>query len=185
MTTRAWLSFHCCCQGHNKNLQPKASMKNKKPGQKAGFFWLPKDGAQGRTRTTDTRIFSPLLYQLSYLGKSDFRLRFRSVPCGTSGVIQTPLGLVQPQITFFFPSASRLKFLFIFKVFQILWRLAGGNCVAFIQPLAKVEISTALRAKRLVFFIDRFTANGTVGAGCFRCLFLTHVRFSPTGRYRF
>ena len=26
-----------------------------------------KDGAQGRNRTTDTRIFSPLLYQLSYL----------------------------------------------------------------------------------------------------------------------
>ena len=27
-----------------------------------------KDGAQGRNRTTDTRIFSPLLYRLSYLG---------------------------------------------------------------------------------------------------------------------
>ena len=27
-------------------------------------------GAQGRNRTTDTRIFSPLLYQLSYLGVS-------------------------------------------------------------------------------------------------------------------
>ena len=26
------------------------------------------DGAQGRNRTTDTRIFNPLLYQLSYLG---------------------------------------------------------------------------------------------------------------------
>tara|TARA_B100000035_G_scaffold284969_1_gene268242 strand:- start:156 stop:425 length:270 start_codon:yes stop_codon:yes gene_type:complete len=26
------------------------------------------NGAQGRDRTTDTRIFSPLLYQLSYLG---------------------------------------------------------------------------------------------------------------------
>ena len=26
-----------------------------------------KDGGQGRNRTTDTRIFSPLLYQLSYL----------------------------------------------------------------------------------------------------------------------
>ena len=25
------------------------------------------NGAQGRNRTTDTRIFSPLLYQLSYL----------------------------------------------------------------------------------------------------------------------
>ncbi len=26
------------------------------------------DGAEGRTRTADTWIFSPLLYQLSYLG---------------------------------------------------------------------------------------------------------------------
>ena len=31
------------------------------------------DGAQGRNRTTDTRIFSPLLYQLSYLGHWAFR----------------------------------------------------------------------------------------------------------------
>ena len=29
----------------------------------------PQRGAQGRNRTSDTRIFSPLLYQLSYLGK--------------------------------------------------------------------------------------------------------------------
>ena len=28
------------------------------------------DGASGRNRTNDTRIFSPLLYQLSYRGKS-------------------------------------------------------------------------------------------------------------------
>ncbi len=27
-----------------------------------------KDGAQGRNRTTDTAIFSRMLYQLSYLG---------------------------------------------------------------------------------------------------------------------
>jgi hypothetical protein len=26
-----------------------------------------RDGGQGRNRTTDTRIFNPLLYQLSYL----------------------------------------------------------------------------------------------------------------------
>ena len=26
------------------------------------------NGARGRIRTTDTRIFNPLLYQLSYLG---------------------------------------------------------------------------------------------------------------------
>ena len=29
------------------------------------------NGGQGRNRTTDTRIFSPLLYQLSYLALSD------------------------------------------------------------------------------------------------------------------
>ena len=29
-----------------------------------------KNGAQGRNRTADTRIFNPLLYQLSYLGVS-------------------------------------------------------------------------------------------------------------------
>jgi hypothetical protein len=29
------------------------------------------NGAQGRNRTTDTRIFSPLLYRLSYLGTKD------------------------------------------------------------------------------------------------------------------
>ena len=29
---------------------------------------LGSDGAQGRIRTTDTRIFNPLLYQQSYLG---------------------------------------------------------------------------------------------------------------------
>ena len=29
----------------------------------------PQKNAQGRNRTAHTRIFSPLLYQLSYLGK--------------------------------------------------------------------------------------------------------------------
>ena len=33
-------------------------------------LWNIKNGAQGRNRTTDTRIFSPLLYRLSYLGVS-------------------------------------------------------------------------------------------------------------------
>ena len=33
------------------------------------------NGAQGRIRTTDTRIFSPLLYQLSYLGTGLYRGR--------------------------------------------------------------------------------------------------------------
>ncbi len=32
---------------------------------------LMRDGAQGRNRTTDTAIFSRMLYQLSYLGSRD------------------------------------------------------------------------------------------------------------------
>jgi hypothetical protein len=32
--------------------------------------WPFKSGAQRRNRTTDTRIFNPLLYRLSYLGKT-------------------------------------------------------------------------------------------------------------------
>jgi hypothetical protein len=39
--------------------------KYKKAPNNRGFLT---DGAQGRNRTTDTRIFNPLLYQLSYLG---------------------------------------------------------------------------------------------------------------------
>jgi hypothetical protein len=32
------------------------------------------NGGQGRNRTTDTRIFSPLLYQLSYLAVVNIRV---------------------------------------------------------------------------------------------------------------
>jgi hypothetical protein len=39
---------------------------------------MEKDGAQGRNRTTDTAIFSRMLYQLSYLGPSE-------LPEGTLG----------------------------------------------------------------------------------------------------
>ncbi len=36
-------------------------------------------GGQGRNRTTDTRIFNPLLYQLSYLAVSMLRRQIRAV----------------------------------------------------------------------------------------------------------
>ncbi len=42
------------------------STKNKKPAISCGN--QPEAGATGRNRTSDTRIFSPLLYQLSYRG---------------------------------------------------------------------------------------------------------------------
>ena len=39
-------------------------------------IYLADIGGQGRNRTTDTRIFSPLLYQLSYLAAGE-RVRIR------------------------------------------------------------------------------------------------------------
>ncbi len=53
------------------------------------------NGAQGRNRTTDTRIFSAMLYQLSYLGirmrpagrerPSSYGLRPREASAGLTG----------------------------------------------------------------------------------------------------
>ena len=48
----------------------------------------PQRGAQGRNRTSDTRIFSPLLYQLSYLairGSIAQGPRPRRAPGGEAG----------------------------------------------------------------------------------------------------
>jgi hypothetical protein len=45
--------------------QNKGNPGTKKPAVRAGFH--DRNGGQGRNRTTDTRIFNPLLYQLSYL----------------------------------------------------------------------------------------------------------------------
>src|SRR5581483_4802613 len=42
------------------------------------------DGAQGRNRTTDTAIFSRMLYQLSYLGRC-LRAKKPDEPAGYSG----------------------------------------------------------------------------------------------------
>ena len=47
---------------------------------------MPAGGAQSRNRTSDTGIFSPLLYQLSYLGKSF------SAPQGAGGESQPQKG---------------------------------------------------------------------------------------------
>ena len=57
------------------------------------------NGAQGRNRTTDTRIFNPLLYQLSYLGKSasgyEKRPRKTFIRRHDHGVIENSSGPVQ------------------------------------------------------------------------------------------
>ena len=41
-------------------------------------FQVQTNGAEGQTRTADTWIFSPLLYQLSYLGETQCAATHRS-----------------------------------------------------------------------------------------------------------
>ena len=53
------------------------ALDDAKVGKACGWYagivtFLRKDGAQGRNRTTDTVIFSHVLYQLSYLGSRDW-----------------------------------------------------------------------------------------------------------------
>jgi hypothetical protein len=51
-------------------------LNTSRPGRALSSMTLAKevDGAWGRNRTTDTRIFNPLLYQLSYPGPARPRL---------------------------------------------------------------------------------------------------------------
>ena len=48
-------------------------------------------GGQGRNRTTDTRIFNPLLYQLSYLAAGWGRVLDRPAPDASSNCAYNPL----------------------------------------------------------------------------------------------
>ena len=58
-------------QFRHSNIQPENRCARKSAKTKDG------NGGQGRNRTTDTRIFSPLLYQLSYLAAGSERVRIR------------------------------------------------------------------------------------------------------------
>ena len=58
-----------CCDKIKSKIEiknyKKTKIKQKNKYQLIGTYY----GAQSRNRTSDTRIFSPLLYRLSYLGK--------------------------------------------------------------------------------------------------------------------
>ena len=57
------------------------------------------NGAQGRNRTTDTGIFSPLLYQLSYLGKCSKESVLKLIQCHHVKAFGAPPGLVIDGVT--------------------------------------------------------------------------------------
>jgi hypothetical protein len=71
ITTLTILYIEHCCNIHLRQNQRQQKTGTNGVTRKC-LFLLLKNGAQGRNRTADTRIFNPLLYRLSYLGKRIF-----------------------------------------------------------------------------------------------------------------
>ena len=70
------------CPGAESNRRHEDFQSSALPTELPGPFKVLRifaDGAQGRNRTVDTRIFSPLLYRLSYLGGSYKRAPLDSI----------------------------------------------------------------------------------------------------------
>ena len=100
------------------------------------------DGAWGRIRTTDTRIFNPLLYQLSYPGEASARGRAvyrRAVPgC--------------PAVRSVFVRVSCRDVVYAF------WDdIAPG------EPALQIDIGASLGAERLVFRVGGLATTGRAG----------------------
>ncbi len=95
---------------------------------------LSKNGAQGRNRTTDTAIFSRMLYQLSYLGV-------------LGNATEADRGGALPFV------AGRIKGAFI--------RLASPprHYILAGQPAAKIHLGAAAGAERAVRRVARFAAK--------------------------
>ncbi len=66
-------------------------------GNNKGLYFWGLSGAQGRDRTTDTAIFSRMLYQLSYLG-----ILGRPKGLGERAVYREVGGLCPPSFAFGF-----------------------------------------------------------------------------------
>jgi hypothetical protein len=72
-------------------LNPAWRRESRKRKRPTGEGWAWRSGGQGQNRTADTRIFSPLLYQLSYLATSSLST------VGTR--ILTPAARLAPRFT--------------------------------------------------------------------------------------
>jgi hypothetical protein len=85
-------------------------------------------GAQSRNRTSDTRIFNPLLYQLSYLG---------TVWC--AGDTQGGQGCPEGKR----PGSMRLGWGVVVGNVLAFGLVRDGDPVAFGQPAAKIDVRAA------------------------------------------
>ena len=97
------------------------------------------NGAQGRIRTTDTAIFSRMLYQLSYPGAGgasrpewrSYRHAFRACPAARGGNCGS-----MPDVA----SGRWRREILGVRILVI----AGGNGVTTAQPAREIDVSAAL-----------------------------------------
>src|SRR5438874_12877025 len=119
-------------------------------------------GAQGRNRTTDTRIFSPLLYRLSYLG-----MLAKRAPAGRRACRKAVAGCPAEIAMRLLAVASRLRSI-VFPVGAAGngWPIAliavfTRNEIAALEPAAEIDVRTTSGAERPQFHIRRLAADGT------------------------
>src|SRR5262249_40398124 len=115
-------------------LRHAARARKTKPHEKLGFMRFF-NGAQGRNRTSDTRIFSPLLYQLSYLGLA---ARVRRKPAYRENLEACPA--VQP-------SSSGSVWLCFVRFFWSFDRVTHDT-ITLIEPAGEIDVGAARRAER-------------------------------------
>ena len=106
----------CAHPWHTQNgREPRVSCGKQKWKRLTEMGWALNFGGQGRNRTIDTRIFNPLLYQLSYLAVC--RKRARNYTCENSAWAKKSLSLTRDRQS----NASALK---IRRSTAELWPLA-------------------------------------------------------------
>ncbi len=143
------------------------------------------NGAQGRDRTTDTAIFSRMLYQLSYLG-----IPARAEKAEASGrFIERSEGAVHPPSRK--ASAGQARFRqfpqiigksTLFDVLDVV--LAAGNNVGAGQPAVEVDVPAARRTERAERLLDRLVADRAGARGSLGFSnWVVHggAQFTPTG----
>ena len=119
-------------------------------------------GAQGRNRTTDTCIFSAVLYQLSYLGPRSRPSRPQPA-CPSAAVINARFPPVQDRGVA--QSTALCRTLVAPFVLFLIFRDRDGISPG--KPAVEVDVGAAARAERARRLRGGFAANRTKTAGRF------------------
>ena len=100
-------------------------------------------GAQGQNRTGDTRIFNPLLYRLSYLGRRQWR---------KAGFLEEAPAPVQRCLTGGpdareAPNFSELSSSSGYRAWSVFAGLGAGDHIAALEPAGEIDVGAAARAE--------------------------------------